>query len=198
MTLRKVTRNHRIFPPMRRSTRCSTWPCEILPRSGRCRSATGSRHGVALPLNLPDDFLNDQNLFPRVYERLESISSRQKEEKLNCSTRGGGRAEPLRSAQDATEARRVHLRLSQSSGWSVFFPVGAFWLMCGSAFHDDAHHAFMAPPPYNNRTREGETRQMGGVVRGGPLSYEMLSDSTDREKTRPSLCCKLYGVFVIR
>jgi hypothetical protein len=34
-------------------------------------------------LNLPDDFLNDQNLFPRVYERLESISSRQKEEKLN-------------------------------------------------------------------------------------------------------------------
>src|SRR5260370_3795804 len=82
----------------------------------------------------------------------------------------------VRSAQDATAAERVHLRLCQSSGWSVCFPVGAFWLMGGSACHDDAHGAFMTLPPYT-RIREGETRQLGGVVRGGPLRYEMLSGS---------------------
>src|SRR5258707_5096321 len=32
--------------------------------------------------------------------------------------------------------------------------------MCGSAFHDEAHGAFMTLPPYT-RTREGETRQTG-------------------------------------
>ncbi len=31
----------------------------------------------------------------------------------------------------------------------------AFLLICGSAFHDEAHGAFMALPPYT-RTREGE------------------------------------------
>jgi NAD(P)-dependent dehydrogenase (short-subunit alcohol dehydrogenase family) len=41
---------------------------------------------------------------------------------------------------------------------------GLFFLICGSAFHDDAHDAFMTLPPYT-RTREGETRQLGGVVR---------------------------------
>jgi hypothetical protein len=46
--------------------------------------------------------------------------------------------------------------------------------MRGSAFHDDVLDAFMTLPPYT-RIREGETRQMGGVVQGGPLSYEMLS-----------------------
>jgi hypothetical protein len=41
---------------------------------------------------------------------------------------------------------------------------GLFFLIYGSAFHDDAHDAFMTLPPYT-RTREGETRQLGGVVR---------------------------------
>jgi hypothetical protein len=36
--------------------------------------------------------------------------------------------------------------------------MGAFWLMCGSEFHDAAHGAFMTLPPYT-RTREGEVRQ---------------------------------------
>jgi hypothetical protein len=55
----------------------------------------------------------------------ESISSRQKEGKLSGSTRGGGLSSPLRSAQDATTGERVHLRLSRSAGWSVFFPAWA-------------------------------------------------------------------------
>jgi hypothetical protein len=63
---------------------------------------------------------------------------------------------------------RVHLRLGRSSGWLVCFLPGAFLLLSCSAFqvtaHDDAHGAFMTLPPYT-RTREGETRQLGGVVR---------------------------------
>ena len=42
--------------------------------------------------------------------------------------------------------------------------LSAFWLIGGSAFHDEAHDAFMTLPPYT-RTSEGETRQLGGVVR---------------------------------
>jgi hypothetical protein len=38
--------------------------------------------------------------------------------------------------------------------------LGAFWLMCGSAFHDEAYNAFMTLPPYI-RIRKGETRQLG-------------------------------------
>ena len=53
--------------------------------------------------------------------------------------------------------------------------------MGGSACHDDAHGAFMTVPPYT-RTREGETRQLGGVVRGGPLRYEMFSKRTELKK----------------
>jgi len=52
-----------------------------------------------------------KDLLPRILTRLyiqsESISS------------------PLRSAQDATTGERVHLRLSRSAGWSVFFPAWA-------------------------------------------------------------------------
>jgi putative transposase len=57
MSLRKVTRNHRIFPPMRQSTRWCTWPCTTLPRSGPCRSATGCLHSTVLRLNLGSDSL---------------------------------------------------------------------------------------------------------------------------------------------
>ena len=42
-------------------------------------------------------------------------------------------------------------------------PVDANQPRPGSAFHDDAHGAFMTLPPYT-RIREGETRQLEGVV----------------------------------
>jgi hypothetical protein len=38
--------------------------------------------------------------------------------------------------------------------------LGAFWLIGGSAFHDEAHDAFMTLPPYT-RIREGEVHQLG-------------------------------------
>src|SRR5258707_14126725 len=76
----------------------------------------------------------------------ESISYLQKieEAELICETR----LTPLcrRTAQDATTGERLHLLLSQSSGYSVFFPSRAFLLICGSEFHGDAHGAFVTLP----------------------------------------------------
>ena len=65
---------------------------------------------------------------------------------------------------DAVRRRAASLAGRIGAEVGVLPGLGAFWLICGSAFHDDAHGAFMALPPYT-RTREGETRQMGGVVR---------------------------------
>jgi len=70
------------------------------------------------------------------------------------------------------------LRVSEFGLVGVLPGLGAFWLICGSAFHDDAHGAFMTLPPYT-RTREGETRQLeewSELPPGGPLSYEMLTE----------------------
>jgi hypothetical protein len=44
-----------------------------------------------------------------------------------------------RTAQDATTADRLHLRLCQSSGELVFFLSRAFSLICGSEFQAIAH-----------------------------------------------------------
>src|SRR5258708_3519936 len=43
---------------------------------------------------------------------------------------------------------------------SVVLLLGAFCLMCGSAFQATAHDAFMTLPPYTS-TREGEVHQLG-------------------------------------
>src|SRR5258706_10535968 len=75
-----------------------------------------------------------------------------------------------RTAQDATTGERIHLLLCQSSGYSVFFPSRAFWLMCGSAFHDDAHNVFMTLPPYTG-TRDGEVPQLGSGPTPCQLSF---------------------------
>src|SRR5437870_1011866 len=76
------------------------------------------KHYATLPLTIREHFLRaKRGEAELIYER-------------------GGLSSPLRSAQDATAAERVHLRLSQRSGWSVYFPFGAFWLICGSEFHD--------------------------------------------------------------
>src|SRR5215469_16733097 len=48
---------------MKRSTRWSIWRCAIWPRSGRCRSATGNRHRVALRWNSPNAFPSDLSEF---------------------------------------------------------------------------------------------------------------------------------------
>jgi len=49
--------------------------------------------------------------------------------------------------------------------------LDAFLLICGSAFHDEAHGAFMALPPYT-RTREGEAPpgSWPATLLAGPLS----------------------------
>ena len=65
-----------------------------------------------------------------------------------------------RTAQDTNTGDRIHVLLSQSSGYSVFFPSRAFLLICGSAFYGDAHCAFVILSPYTN-TREGEAPQLG-------------------------------------
>jgi len=45
---------------MKRSTRSSIWPCATSPRSGRCRSATGSQLSIVLRWNLRSGSRNDQ------------------------------------------------------------------------------------------------------------------------------------------
>jgi len=42
--------------------------------------------------------------------------------------------------------------------------LSAFWLLCGSVFHDEAHNAFMVLAP-SICSREDEAPQLGGVVR---------------------------------
>jgi hypothetical protein len=53
--------------------------------------------------------------------------------------------------------------------------LGAFWLMCGSAFqatvHDEAYGAFMTLPAYA-RTTEGEASQLGS----GPMPCRLGLD----------------------
>ncbi len=46
----------RVIPLMRPSTRSSIWRCVILPRSGPCRSVTGSQHPIALLESLRNGF----------------------------------------------------------------------------------------------------------------------------------------------
>ena len=85
---------------------------------------------------------------------------------------------PIVDGIDHVVAPGKPFALSEFGLVGVLPGLGAFWLMCGSAFHDDAHGAFMTLPPYT-RTREGETRQLGEwseLPPGGPLSYEMLTE----------------------
>jgi len=64
MTLRKVTRNHRIFPSDEAVYKVVYLAMRnIAEARGRCPFMIGNRPSIALPLNLPDGFLNDQNLF---------------------------------------------------------------------------------------------------------------------------------------
>ncbi len=50
------------FPLMKRSTKWFIWRCATLPGSGRCRSATGSQHSIALRWNSPSGFPDEQQL----------------------------------------------------------------------------------------------------------------------------------------
>ncbi len=61
MTLRKVTRNHRIFPSDEAVYKVVYLAMRnIAVARGRCRSATGSQRSIALPSNLRDVFPAEQ------------------------------------------------------------------------------------------------------------------------------------------
>jgi hypothetical protein len=73
MTLRKVTRNHRIFPSDEAVYKVVYLAMRnIAVARGRCRSATGSRRRVALPSNLrgvfPDEQAVGRGKFPGLLE----------------------------------------------------------------------------------------------------------------------------------
>jgi hypothetical protein len=77
----------------------------------------------------------------------------------------GSSSELERSKNAAPQAAHRPAHTATEFGLVGVLPsLGAFWHICGSAFHDDAHGAFMTLPPYT-RPREGETRQLGEVVR---------------------------------
>ncbi len=70
----------------------------------------------------------------------------------------------------------LHTALSEFGLVGGLPSLGAFWLICRSGFHDDAHDAFMTLPPYT-RTREGKAPpgSWPATLLVGPLSEETLS-----------------------
>jgi hypothetical protein len=63
MTLRKVTRNHRIFPSDEAVFKVLYLAIHILPRNGPCQSMIGNLLSIALLSNSLAGSLNDQKPF---------------------------------------------------------------------------------------------------------------------------------------
>jgi Tn3 transposase DDE domain len=86
----------------------------------------------------------------------------------------------LQYISDANCAKSFNRRPTK---WSNSTPSanGAFWLICGSAFHDAVHDAFMTLPSYT-RSREGEVNELGFGVSNGSHTARSRPVSATRER----------------